>query len=218
MGRQNVTRPTGRGGAKLHPTNADGVLWSHRVPARNTVEGRANVIVLGELPAREPELVAHELAHLILADAQGFPRTEGLGPLGQLISGTLNVLPEHPLVHRMLQHYGFDVRGIYDRELENNRAQLSRHSSEPDDLSRVGWIIGFATQLLSWEPLDEGRPHAFHEFFDGRFPGVAAEARELARRVHEIGYETPEQHAEIYERVIEEYRLGSIVRLPEAPR
>lgn len=186
------------------------------INGRSTRGDEEDLIRLRVVPAEDPTLVAHELAHLVLT-AEGFPATGGAVPSpGVLVpydfeslSAALNSMLHHPLVHDRLLSYGFDVSGTFEKEAEESKRQLRRESGEPSDqFKRVHWAINYAQQVLTWDSLGQNQePHSYLNWFDQRFPRVAQEGKNLVRVARRQGFDTPSKQQTLFAIIIRRFKL-----------
>jgi hypothetical protein len=184
----------------------------------------AQVIRLRQVPAtiKDACKIAHELEHLVL-DAEGFQCTHPLVPdthpsfrALELLSSSLNSMLIDPLVDSRLQGYGFDLRGEYEREVEEDIRQLSRFTRPPPGrLERTRWVFNYVDKLLYWEMLDSsGEQSEFQLWFDSRFPHIASRGKKLLARVKRTGYDTPENQSRLFQDIIRRYKLDDVLDFP----
>ena len=121
-----------------------------------------------------------------------------------------------PLVIERLLPYGFDLRSKYDREARLGIGAMSQFDPAllKDRDLRMPFMIRFVSNALDWERLRRDNEPTTSEFpnrFQERFPDVAAEGRDLLALVREVGFDTPQRMAALFEEVIKRYGLANSV-------
>lgn len=195
------------------------VYWVHdpslETPAKTTIADRGErMLVLREVPAREPALVAHELEHFVL-DAEGFPRVRATEPRFNSLAGALNSSVHNPLVDSRLQASGFDLSATYQAEAKDCIQTMSRYAEPPEGFYWV-WVLNYVGVVLLWEDVQGGTAGGFYDaklYMEEHFPEVAVQGKEVLGLVRTVQYETPEEERLLFGDVIETYGLGAFVEL-----
>lgn len=196
------------------------IFWANNASLGGKTTGLAirlpplgtQVICLRQLPVRTEDAftAAHEIMHLIL-DAEGFPFTAGL-PEYQSLVGPLNSSVQDPLIDARLQQYGFDLCKKYENEIEGAVSKVQRAVPPPHRLAKIMWIMNYTSTLLDWKATKDYcskiNIDAFEHWFNKNQPSIAAEGKQLASVIEQIGYDTPDKMEEVYKYVIKKYKLS----------
>jgi hypothetical protein len=205
------------------------LYWAKDISLRQGIDFRMSraksesrmihVIRLRRVPpsTRDAFKIAHELEHVVL-DGEGFPSTYPKVPDTDVdyLSSALNSMVHDPIVNSRLRGYGLDPRKDYENEEAEWRHQLSGESAPTARIDRLRWMVYYVADILEWQvaydspDLDGGESESW---FDGHFPDIAAEGRELLARVAAEGYDTPGKQRTLFEGIIREYDIDRIIGL-----
>ena len=172
-----------------------------------------NVIRLRSVPAIAEDAfkIAHELEHLIL-DTEGFPLISAEIQYEDLASA-INSMVSDLLVNARLAKFGFNLRLDYEREIAETKRQLERKPTPPlNRIDKFKWMLNYVSSLLDWELVSASKNRSeFQQWFDTKYPVIAARGKKLFAMVKRTGYDTPENQAKLFREIIRRYKLESVL-------
>ena len=94
---------------------------------------------------------------------------------------------------------------------------MSKELGSPsDEFKRLIWTLNYVSKILDWELVSSktGKYNSeFQLWFENRFPDIAEEGQKLLAMIREIGYDTPARLTMLFEKIIRENNLGSILSI-----
>ncbi len=173
---------------------------------------KLQAIYLRRIPALPPDAlaVAHELMHLVL-DTEGFPFIASRSER-QPLAALLNSMVQDPLVDARLRAYGFDIARKIRKDIAAALAGLRQAEQPSDPITRMMWVLSYASQVLEWKVVapDAVREQGelFVRWFSAHQPTIAAEGDELLASVQRSGFDTPERMRAFFTRMARRHKLA----------
>lgn len=185
--------------------------------AHRTTGAIVQVIRMRRVPAvgADAMFIAHEVQHFIL-DTMGYPSLSTSVQFETLAS-TLASMLHDPIVDMTLRNYDFDLRAVYQAEVEESMCQLQTIPFAPTKpFERLRWMFNYTSKILDWEMLTDstsGEENAFQTWFDARYPDIAGDTYDLLAFIHSIGYKQPLQQLHLLHAILQRYHLESLMRV-----
>ena len=175
-------------------------------------------VFVASMPPQEQDVlvVAHELAGLVIA-ARGFRGPEQTAKQWQDIAVSLYDIISTPIRDSILADYGFDVEGNFQRQTGWLSAQPCSEEISILGIHRGAW--GYATFALYWQDVlgHDGMhrvPLDVDMWYQDCRPSARVEGQSILVLVAEIGYQTPVQARELFQRIIRDYHLEPYMAMP----